>query len=338
MSFNFTLLLYGKPGVGKSYFAFHLPKPHFITTDNNYGYLIRYGADPKACTRISNWDEYNAAVEKVSKLPNSVCETVVLDLLEDAYRMCIEDFQSINKIQYVGDMDHGKGWKMSEVAAVGGICRLINCGKNVVLISHETSYDVKNRYGITNTYYQPSDRTRDIVLEQIMGNCTFVLRCYTEDTQVENSDKLVKKRFLSLVPTPYERGVTRCIDEDTAPQIIPLDANEFLKAIGYYEADTNYDVVHENKNEDVKEIKTLKQLQDDIAKAEDDTKDKSNFVAREEDVQVEVKEVKEEVKQPEQKVEEPKEEKKEESKPMTPQERLAAIKAKIAAKKAAEGK
>ena len=62
------------------------------------------------------------------------------------------------------------------------------------------------------------------------GRVRYCLRCYTA-AEEEPDGKITKKRFLSLVPKENEFGIIRGVDENAIPHDIPLDFDEFAKAI-----------------------------------------------------------------------------------------------------------
>ena len=96
---------------------------------------------------------------------------------------------------------------------------------------HGLSITVKDRRGVEHTKYIPSNRLPDKVIDMIEGRVRYFLRCYIKDVETEDG-KVEKKRFLSLVPKPNEFGIIRGVNENEIPQDIPLDFNEFAKVIG----------------------------------------------------------------------------------------------------------
>ena len=300
------MVLYGEPGVGKSVFASKAPKPFFICTDGNYEWLEEFGADPKAHINVSSWSEIKKLIEDQKAFENY--ETIVLDLTEDGFKWCESEFCVRNKIDHISDLGYGKGYDTTRNEFFLTICKLIALEKHVILIMHGLSTTEKDRRGVEHTKYVPSSRIPDKVLDMIEGRVRYFLRAYIKD--VEQSDGTVKKtRYLSLVPKPNEFGIIRGIDETKIPQDIPLEWNEFINAIGWREdiPETNVDV------SPVKKTRTKKVVEE----------------MPEQKTTVEIltmSETKEESK------EEPKEESKEEpKKELTNEDKIAAIKAKLAA-------
>ena len=221
------MVLYGEPGVGKSVFACKAPKPFFICSDGNYAWLEDFGADPDAYVEVSSWDEAKKAFAK----DYSEYETIVVDLTEDLFKWCEREYCTRNKIEHLSDLGYGKGYDATRNEFFIEICKLISLDKNIIFLMHGLSITVKDRRGVEHTKYIPSNRLPDKVIDMIEGRVRYFLRCYIKDVETEDG-KVEKKRFLSLVPKPNEFGIIRGVNENEIPQDIPLDFNDFAKVIG----------------------------------------------------------------------------------------------------------
>ena len=221
------MVLYGEPGVGKSVFACKAPKPFFICSDGNYAWLEDFGADPDAYVEVSSWDEAKKAFAK----DYSEYETIVVDLTEDLFKWCEREYCVRNKIEHLSDLGYGKGYDATRNEFFTEMCKLISLDKNIIFLMHGLSITVKDRRGVEHTKYIPSNRLPDKVIDMIEGRVRYFLRCYIKDVETEDG-KVEKKRFLSLVPKPNEFGIIRGVNENEIPQDIPLDFNEFAKVIG----------------------------------------------------------------------------------------------------------
>lgn len=220
------MLLYGEPGVGKSVFALKAPKPFFVCTDGNYEWLDEFGADPNAHKNVSSW----ADMKDVLESSFDGYETVVVDLLEDGFKWCEQEYCLRNKIEHVSDVGYGKAYDATRNEFFITISKLLSMDKHVILICHGITFTTKDRRGVEHTRYAPSSRIPDKVLDMIEGRVRYCLRCYTA-AEEEPDGKITKKRFLSLVPKENEFGIIRGVDENAIPHDIPLDFDEFAKAI-----------------------------------------------------------------------------------------------------------
>lgn len=220
------MLLYGEPGVGKSVFALKAPKPFFVCTDGNYEWLDEFGADPNAHKNVSSW----ADMKDVLESNFDGYETVVVDLLEDGFKWCEQEYCVRNKIEHVSDVGYGKAYDATRNEFFITISKLLSMDKHVILICHGITFTTKDRRGVEHTRYAPSSRIPDKVLDMIEGRVRYCLRCYTA-AEEEPDGKITKKRFLSLVPKENEFGIIRGVDENAIPHDIPLDFDEFARAI-----------------------------------------------------------------------------------------------------------
>ena len=226
MTKRIKMLLYGEPGVGKSVFACKAPKPFFICTDGNYEWLDEFGVDPNAHINVTSWSQMKDALD--SNFDGY--ETVVVDLLEDGFRWCEQEYCIRNKIEHVSDVGYGKAYDATRNEFFIAISKLLASDKHVILICHGITFTKKDRRGVEHTCYAPSTRIPDKVLDMIEGRVRYCLRCYTA-AEEEPDGKITKKRFLSLVPKENEFGIIRGVDENAIPHDIPLDFDEFAKAI-----------------------------------------------------------------------------------------------------------
>lgn len=341
MAKRVKMCLYGEPGVGKSVFASKAPKPFFITTDGNYAWLEDFGADPTAYIQVSSWVE----AKKVFQNTFDNYETIVVDLTEDLFKWCEQEFCVKNRIEHVSDIGYGKGYDITRNEFFIEICKLLNLDKNVILIMHGITFTVKDRRGVEHTKYGPSSRMPDKLLDMIEGRVRYFLRAYLKAEETEDK-KLVKKRYLSLIPKENEFGICRGIDENKVPHDIPLDFNTFADLIG---VDVNVKETKPVKKVEKKEepiIEKKEEIEVNIGEPKIDSGVIQKYV--EETKVEETIESKEEIQNiPEEtpvtskeenkvEVKEEKPQQKEE-KVMSNEDKLAAIKAKLAAMKASKG-
>lgn len=220
------MCLYGEPGVGKSVFASKFPKPFFITTDGNYEWLLDFGAKEQDHKRVTTWSE----AKKVFLSDFSKYETIVVDLTEDLFKWCEYEYCKRNNIDHMSDLAFGKAYDATRNEFFIELCKLLNLDKHIVLIMHGLTYTVKDRRGVEHTRYAPTNRIPDKVLDMIEGRVRYFLRCYLKAEEVDG--KLIKKRYLSVVPKENEFGIIRGVNENDIPTDIPLDFEAFANVIG----------------------------------------------------------------------------------------------------------
>ena len=267
------MVLYGEPGVGKSTFAVKAPKPFFICTDGNYEWLEDFGADPNAAKQISSWDE----AKKCFAADYDGYETIVVDLLEDLFKWCEYEYCKRNKFEHVADVGYGKGYDITRNEFFNEISKLLSRDKNIILIMHGFTTVVKDRRGVEHNKYVPSNRIPDKVIDMIEGRVRYFLRCYISGEE-QADGTVIKRRYLSLIPKENEFGICRGIDEAKVAHDIPLEWDDFAKAIGYEDVSTKQKSVRESKvirdtseaeshsekfdNDDVNNVEETKEVKD----------------------------------------------------------------------------
>lgn len=239
------MLLYGEPGTGKSVWASKAPKPFFITTDGNYEWLEDFGADPNAHKQVASWDE----AKKVFDGDFEGYETIVVDLLEDMFKWCEAEFCKRSKIEHVSDIGYGKGYDISRNEFFVELCKLLAKDKHVIFLCHGITFTVKDRRGVEHTKYAPSNRIPDKVMDMIEGRMRYCLRCYMK-AEEQGDGTVLKKRYLSLIPKENEFGIARGLDESQVPHDIPLEFSEFAHYIGIDMNATSAPVVEAPKTEE----------------------------------------------------------------------------------------
>ena len=320
-------LIYGEPGVGKSVFASQFPNPFFLTTDGNYEWLEDFGAKPEAHYRVDSWADF---VDYINNNNFDGYDTIVVDLLEDLFKWNEYEFVQKNRLEHISDAGYGKGYDITRNNFFIEITKLLNKDKHVILLMHEVVITTKDRRGVEKHSYKPSSRLPDKVLDMIEGRLRFVLRAYFQDVDIDG--RLVQKRMLSLIPKSNEYGIIRGVNTDALPEDIPLSVAEFFNVLNNYKVEFKPDKVKLVKSTKDKESETHKCSR--CEKSTQEVKEETTEVVADikEKVEVETKHV--EIKEEKDEVVKTETKEKTTAEPMSKEDKLAAIKAKLAAIKA----
>lgn len=230
MNKTIKAIFYGEPGVGKSVFAYAngINKPFFITTDDNYAYLEDWGAKEEDHIKVESWAD---AKEEFKKSFDGY-DTIVIDLIEDLYLWCEEEYLKANKITDLSDQGYGKGYKLVRKDFFLTIKALINKPKNIILLTHGITIKNKDKRGVEYLKFGPSDKISEKLWTDLVGCVRYCLRCYATPEEDENGNLSIK-RYLSLSPDgTTEYGVIRGIPDTNFPPRIPLDWNTFIETVG----------------------------------------------------------------------------------------------------------
>ena len=174
---------------------------------------------------VHSWAE----AKKLFKQGFEGYETIVLDLTEDLFMWCENEWCKRNDIEHPSDMAWGKGYQGPRNEFFIEISKLLSLDKHIVMLMHSEAITVKNKRGVEFTTYRPTSRMPDKLLDQIEGRLRYFLRAYVGSKEVEG--KVIKKRFLSLVPKEDEYGIIRGVDENEIPQTIPLEFDVFWNIV-----------------------------------------------------------------------------------------------------------
>lgn len=255
------MALYGEPGVGKSVFALGAPNPFFICTDGNYEWLEDFGADMNAHKKVSSWSEARAVF--ASKTLDDY-DTIVVDLTEDLFKWCEQEYCVRNKIEHVSDHGYGKGYDTTRNEFFIELCKLISLNKHIILIMHGVTGSKKDRRGVEHTVHAPSNRIPDKVMNMIEGRMRYFLRCYLKAEETDEG-VLIKRRYLSLIPKENEFGIARGLDESKVPHDIPLRFDDFARHICLRSGDKDTTVTEKTKS-----TESASKIKDNAVQAEDD--------------------------------------------------------------------
>lgn len=280
MGKKIKMILYGEPGVGKSVFASKFPNPFFVTTDGNYEWLLDFGAKEESHQRVNSWAE---AKKLFKSNVFDKYETIVLDLTEDLFKWCEAEWCRRNEVEHPSDVGWGKGYEGTRNEFFIEISKLLNLDKHILLLMHGETITKKNKRGVEYNEYRPTSRIPEKLLDQLEGRVRYCLRCYIG--AVEKDGKIIKNRYLSLVPKEDEYGIIRGVDENEIPHTILLDVDTFWNTVIGGEKP----VIVVPKTETVKKVKPVKKVEEVVENSNEETtitvENKENIeVISEEDV------------------------------------------------------
>lgn len=336
MSKKIKMVLYAEPGVGKSTFASKSDNPFFITTDGNYSWLDLPDEDH---VQISSWEEAKKVFVELNTEKYAKYNTIVVDLIEDLFKWVEYEYCKRNKVNHVSDIGYAKGYDETRNEFYIEICKLIALDKHIIFLTHGLTKIEKDRRGVELTKYIPSTRIPDKVWDLVEGRVRYFLRAFIKGEE-QPDGRMIKHRYLSIVPKENEYGIARGLDESSCPEDIDLDWNTFCSTIGI-DAKQPVKRTRKTKEEKIEEasVETKVEVKTEPTKAEPvvDLVVSGDKLVEQETVEEKPSVVAEVVEQPKVEVkEEPKVEvvtpTETVKKDMTREERVAALKAKLAAR------
>lgn len=211
-----TILLYAPPKLGKTTFASRAPNAIFFECEPGLNHLEVFKVP------TYKWEDFLEACKLVAKGDHQF-KTIVIDTVDNAFKMCSEFVCAKHNIDYEGDLGHGKGWALVKNEWHRVLTRLASLPYGLILISHAQDKTIETRTGeFTKTQPSLPDRARNVVL----GLVDIIL--YGEATPKKDAaGNVTIERVLRTKPHPtYEAGDRT----GRLPDVLPLDYDAFVKA------------------------------------------------------------------------------------------------------------
>lgn len=144
------VVIYGPEGIGKSTFAAGFPNPVFIDTEGSTKHM-----DVARLPRPSSWQMLLAEIEHVKK--TKLCSTLVIDTVDWAEQLCIEDLCARYQKSGIEDFGYGNGYVYAKEDFGRFLNRLedvIEAGIHVVLTAHAQirKFEQPNEMGAYDRY------------------------------------------------------------------------------------------------------------------------------------------------------------------------------------------
>lgn len=211
-----SILLYGVPKLGKSSFASQFPEAMFFECEPGLNHLEVFKVP------TYSWEAFLEACKLLAKGDHNF-KTLVIDTVDNAFKMCSDYVCAKHGIEYEGDMGHGKGWALVKNEWHRVLTRLASLPYGLILISHAVDKTIETRTGeYTKTTPSLPDRARNVVL----GLVDIIL--YGDSvSRKDAAGNLVVDRVLRTKPHPtYEAGDRT----GRLPEMLPLDYAAFNSA------------------------------------------------------------------------------------------------------------
>lgn len=222
-------VIYGVEGVGKSSFAAKAPEPIFIATED--------GTSQLNITRLPLAEDWNTMLAQIGSLlkEEHAFQTLVLDSLDWAERLCIDSIFQQKQINSLSDLPYGNGYfevlKQFE-RLLRGLDGLYRKGMHIILIAHT---QIKT---FNNPEYENYDRYQLKLYEKVSSLikqwCDCLLFANFE-TFVAPAGEGFNKRHIAQsygkrVLYTEHRAAFDAKNRYQLPAIIELDAEKYFKA------------------------------------------------------------------------------------------------------------
>jgi hypothetical protein len=211
-----SILLYANPKLGKSTFASKAPGALFFECEPGLNHLEVFKVP------TYSWEAFLEACKLVAKGDHNF-KTIVIDTVDNAFKMCSDYVCAKHGIEYEGDMGHGKGWALVKNEWHRVLTRLASLPYGLILISHAIDKTIETRTGeYTKTTPSLPDRARNVVLGLVD-----IILFGDSVAKKDAAGNVTIERVLRTKPHPtYEAGDRT----GRLPELLPLDYAAFSAA------------------------------------------------------------------------------------------------------------
>lgn len=207
---DYNLLIYGHPKAGKSTFCSHMDSPLFLATEPGLSALSVFEIS------ITSWNTFLEACKEIAKGEHKF-KTIVIDTVDNLYKLCVEYMLVKLGIQHEGDLPFGKGYALIKNEFMRAIRKLAMLPYGLVLTSHVEFSEVKTR---TEIYNKAVPTIPKAVRDMIVGWVDIILYADT----LTDGMRVIRS-------SPNEKWVAGDRTENAfgrvLPQEIPLNFEEF---------------------------------------------------------------------------------------------------------------
>ena len=213
---DLTVLVYGPSKIGKSTWCSQADGALFLATEAGLNNLDVYQVP------IATWDELLAACKEIAEGKHPY-KTVIIDTVDNAYRMCAEHICQKFKVEHESDLGYGKGYALINNEFYRVLNKLALLPYGLFLVSHSQERELETRTGkLTRIVPTLPDKARKIVL----GMVDIILFCDLEPGTGPDG-KPAQRRIVRTKPNVgYEAGDRT----GRLPEIIDLDFAKFVAA------------------------------------------------------------------------------------------------------------
>lgn len=213
---DLTILVYGATKIGKSTWCSHADHALFLSTEPGLNSLEVYQV------AIRSWEELLEACADISAGKHEF-KTIVLDTVDNAYKMCTEYICRKFNIQHESDLGFGKGFSLANNEFQRVLNKLAFMPYGLYLVSHAQEIEIDSRIGkFSKTVPTLPDKARKIVL----GLVDMVLYCDIDVTTEDDGSKTSRRVMRTKPHVNYEAGDRT----GKLPEVIELDYHRFIDA------------------------------------------------------------------------------------------------------------
>lgn len=209
-----TALVYGPSKIGKSTWCSQAENALFLATEPGLNALEVFEY-PITC-----WQDLLNAGQLIAE-GNHEFKTIIIDTIDNAYRMCTDHICNKFKIKHESDLGYGKGYALINNEFQRVLNKLALLPYGLILISHSQERDIETR---TGKYTRIVPTLPEKARKMVTGLVDLILYCDLNITPGEDNAPIYQ-RVMRTKPSPnYDAGDRT----GRLPETIPMDFQSFL--------------------------------------------------------------------------------------------------------------
>ena len=213
---DLTVLAYGRNKIGKSTLCSRAEGALFLACEPGLNSLEVYQ------TPIATWDEMLAACAEIAEGKHPF-KTIIVDTVDNAYRMCVDHTLRKFKVEHESDLGYGKGYALINNEFYRVLNKLALLPYGLWLISHAQVKEIDTSRGkIMRTMPTLPDKARKLVL----GMVDMILYCDLESAAGDNP-QAPPRRVIRTKPSQFYEAGDRT---GRLPELLDLDFGHFSEA------------------------------------------------------------------------------------------------------------
>jgi hypothetical protein len=213
---DLSVLLYSAQKFGKSTFCSEAEGALFLATEPGLNHLEVY-QEP-----INTWEDMLTACGEIAAGQHAF-KTIVIDTIDQAYRLCVEYMNKKHKVEHESDLGFGKGYALINNEFYRVLNKLAMLPYGLLLVSHAQEKEIETRTGkITRITPTLPDKARKAVLGLVD-----VILFGDFDVAPGPDGKPAVRRVLRTKPSPHFEAGDRT---KRLPPTIELDYAKFAQA------------------------------------------------------------------------------------------------------------
>jgi hypothetical protein len=213
---DLTVLVYGPTKIGKTTWCSHAEGALFLATEAGLNNLEAFQVP------ISTWEQFLAACGEIAA-GNHPFKTVIVDTVDNLYRMCADYVCAKHKVEHESDLAYGKGYALITNEFYRVLNKLALLPYGLFLISHAQEREFETRTGkVMRVVPTLPDKARKVVL----GMADMVLFCDLDLAPGADGKPFARRVMRTKPSSSYEAGDRT----GRLPETIDLDYQKFLDA------------------------------------------------------------------------------------------------------------